>query len=98
MVKKVSMRELEAQLAANKELNIIDVREQYEYEDGHIKGSVNIPLSRFDLNKLDNNKEYYIVCFSGGRSSAAAAALSNEGYNVIDVVGGMLAYSGKVVK
>ena len=38
---------------------------------------------------LEKNKEYYIVCQSGGRSSRACSSLRSKGYNVVNVSGGV---------
>lgn len=84
----------------NKEsLSILDVREIDEYESGHIELSTNMPLSELveNVNHLDKQQEYYVICHSGGRSANACAFLSQEGYNVINVMGGMSAWRGDVV-
>ncbi|OOM10558.1 rhodanese-like domain-containing protein [Clostridium saccharobutylicum] len=78
-------------------VDLIDIREKYEYAGGSIKSAVNIPMGEL-LNEpekyLDRNKEYYIMCQSGGRSSRTCNALAGEGFNVINVAGGMGSYLG----
>lgn len=84
----------------NKEkLTILDVREVDEYESGHIKSSTNMPLSELVeiFKNLDKKQEYYVICHSGGRSANACTLLSNEGYNVVNVMGGISAWRGDVV-
>ncbi|OIJ19272.1 rhodanese [Anaerobacillus alkalidiazotrophicus] len=78
---------------------IIDVREDDEVRTGKIPGSINIPLSilEFKMYDLDKAKEYIIVCHSGARSILATRFLLNHGYNVINMVGGMLDWKGIVV-
>lgn len=75
---------------------IIDVRESYEYERGHIPGAKLIPLGQIPkrINEIDKNKNIVVVCASGGRSSKAAGYLGNEGYKVSNMMGGMMAWSG----
>jgi rhodanese-related sulfurtransferase len=81
-----------------KEINLIDIREPYEYAHGRIKSAKNIPMSQLltDPSKhLDKSKKYYIICQSGGRSSGVTASLTRAGYDVVNVQGGMGNYSGK---
>ncbi|MEW8986143.1 MAG: rhodanese-like domain-containing protein [Bacillus sp. (in: firmicutes)] len=97
-MKQISARDLEALLKENKDLNIIDVREPSEVAAGKIPGAVNIPLGliEYKMNELDKNKEYYIVCLSGGRSSSATRFLEYQGYNVTNMNGGMMAWMGEI--
>jgi thioredoxin 1 len=74
---------------------IIDVRTPHEYENGHILSAININWSGADFEKeasgLDKEKNIYIYCLSGGRSSRAASLLRSLGYkNVYELSGGML--------
>lgn len=70
---------------------IVDVRQPYEYQTGHIQGAKLIPLgelpSKLDL--LPKNQEIICVCQSGSRSSSAARHLQSAGYNVRNMQGGM---------
>lgn len=78
-------------------IDLIDIREPYEYASGSIKSAKNIPMSKLlgDMGKyLNKEKTYYIMCQSGGRSRSAAKMLTNQGYHVIDVAGGMGSYVG----
>ncbi len=75
---------------------IIDVRENYEYEKGHIKGAINIPLSqlRERTNEIPKDKQVYLHCRTGQRSYNATLALQNLGYsNVINITGSFLGLS-----
>ena len=80
------------------DLNIIDVREAGEFSSGHIPGAINVPLSEFaqHLDKIDKDKEQYVVCLSGARSSVACDFLGNNGYTVVNVMGGMSAWRGDI--
>lgn len=78
-------------------IELIDIREGYEYKAGSIKGSKNIPMGELLNNPdkyLQKDKTYYIVCQSGARSSAACKQLSKKGFEVINVAGGFGAYVG----
>lgn len=77
-------------------INLIDVRENYEYNNGHVPTAVNIPLMDLINNRekyLNKEQEYYVVCQSGGRSSQTCSILSELGYNIINVKGGTGTYS-----
>jgi len=78
-------------------VNLIDIREPYEYRSKSIKSSKNIPMDTL-LNApnkyLNKEKTYYIVCQSGGRSTMACKMLKNQGYDVINVSGGVGSYVG----
>lgn len=98
MFKTVGMPEF-YQDTKSKTLNIIDVREENEYQTfGHIPGANNVPLSKLNthLDELVKGKEYHIVCQSGSRSNMAAQFLGSKGYNVVNVMGGMGAWRGEL--
>lgn len=61
---------------------IIDVRTQSEFEGGHIKGSVNIPLHHLNshLAKIKKNRPVITVCASGVRSASAKSLLKSHGF------------------
>ncbi|WP_432360992.1 FAD-dependent oxidoreductase [Sporosarcina sp. UB5] len=72
---------------------IIDAREQGEYNRGHLKNAVNIPLSEFRdrLDEIPTDQPVYIHCRSGQRSYNMVIALENLGYeNVYNVSGSFL--------
>lgn len=78
---------------------IIDVREAYEYQMGHVPEAVNLPLSELGarFQELDATKEYHVICQSGARSAKACEFLSGKGYQVVNVLGGTSAWRGKLV-
>jgi phage shock protein E len=70
---------------------IVDVRSKGEFDGGHIKGSINIPVDSItnNLNKLkDKNKTIITCCASGMRSAAAKAVLKSNGYSQVYNGGG----------
>ncbi|WP_041684847.1 rhodanese-like domain-containing protein [Renibacterium salmoninarum] len=73
---------------------ILDVREDYEWDEGHIAGAVHIPLeelpTRFE--ELDPDEDLYVICRSGGRSARATQWLNAQGYSALNVIGGMGAW------
>ncbi|MGD6965790.1 rhodanese-like domain-containing protein [Rossellomorea vietnamensis] len=96
-MREITPREVETIVHEGKPANIIDVRETNEVAEGKIPGAVNIPLGlvEFRMNELDKSQEYIMVCRSGGRSGRACQFLENQGYKVINMNGGMLAWEGK---
>ncbi|KQL52551.1 rhodanese [Heyndrickxia shackletonii] len=97
-MKEITPREVEKLLEEGKKLNIIDVREVDEVVAGKIPSAVNIPLGFIELrmDELNKDTEYIMVCRSGGRSGRAAQLLESEGFQVVNMTGGMLAWGGKV--
>jgi len=76
-------------LVKNKEF-LLDVREEYEYQDGHIKGAVNLPLREI-LGKKDSlpkDKDIYVYCRSGHRSADAVNFLKSLGFEKVHNVDG----------
>lgn len=78
---------------------VLDVREDHEYRDGHIKGSLNIPLGEIEgkIEKIKKYKSVYVICHSGGRSAMACRMVKNlcAGSVVpVNVEGGMSAWHG----
>ena len=78
---------------------LLDVRTPQEFAQGHVPGSVNIPLQ--GLNRVaaevpDPATPLFVYCQSGGRSGQAVAALQRAGYTTVKNIGGMNAYTGEV--
>jgi len=73
---------------------IIDVREDDEWVAGHIASAVHIPMGQIPqrLEELPEG-ELNIVCRSGGRSRRTAEWLQRNGYDAINVDGGMAAWA-----
>jgi rhodanese-related sulfurtransferase len=73
---------------------IVDVREPDEWAQGHIGHASLVPLATVPGN-LDafDGEPTYIVCRSGGRSAQACQFLRDRGRSVVNVTGGMIAWS-----
>lgn len=78
---------------------LIDVREQNEFERGHIRGARNIPLTTFkqSINGLRADKPVYLYCQNTTRSSRAAAQLKKHNFENINILqGGFKKWTGKI--
>jgi len=74
---------------------VIDVRTDSEYKEGHYKGATNIELDsiRENLEKFDKEKSYVVYCRSGFRSYMASRILKQKGYKVKNLQGGWLSFN-----
>jgi len=79
------------QLYQKESLSVLDVRGVEEFEALHLEGAHNFPLSQLTdtFEQLDKDKLYYVICKSGMRSARACQFLAEQGYEVINVQGGM---------
>ncbi|RAK19385.1 rhodanese-related sulfurtransferase [Anoxybacillus vitaminiphilus] len=97
----IDLKELERKLENGEKFVILDVREQAEYAFGHIPGAINIPLGELEarFTELNKDDEIYVICRTGNRSDLAAQQLAEKGFtNVINVVPGMVEWTGEVDK
>lgn len=69
---------------------ILDVRTKAEFQSGHIRGSVNIPLNTLpgQLKKLNKSKPIITCCASGMRSAQAKGLLKSSGFSEVHNGGG----------
>jgi rhodanese-related sulfurtransferase len=77
------------------DLHLLDVREDDEWEAGHIDGAQHIPLGQLGerLGELPNGRRIVAVCRSGGRSGSAVRGLKQLGYDAENLDGGVTAWS-----
>lgn len=95
-MKEITPKEVASKLENDENVNIIDVRENEEVARGMIQGAKHIPLGELSerTNELDKDSPYVMVCRSGGRSSRACSILDEQGFDTINMQGGMLAWDG----
>lgn len=91
-MKEISFNDFLAKYQAG-EIQVLDVREQEEYDARHLDGVTLLPLSVLAerYSELDKNQPFYVICRSGKRSARACLFLEKKGYDVTNVQGGMSA-------
>lgn len=100
-MKEITVQELAEMLKNNPSFTLLDVREDYEYELGHIDCDCkHIPMGQLAerIDELDKDKTVYVICKSGNRASAVANFIKiNFGLENIGVVlGGVEAYANEI--
>ncbi|HET9494235.1 MAG TPA: rhodanese-like domain-containing protein [Chloroflexia bacterium] len=80
------------QLYESGEAELLDVREQDEWDRGHIDGIKFIPMGQLPWRwrELDTDRRWIVVCRSGNRSHYAAAILRQAGLDAVNLDGGMI--------
>ncbi|HTG64884.1 MAG TPA: rhodanese-like domain-containing protein [Flavobacterium sp.] len=92
-----------AQLEADDNAVILDVRTEDECDEGIIPNAINIDIHKgqgfiSEIEKLDKSKNYYVYCRSGARSAKACEIMNELGIdNAYNLLGGMLDWDGEVV-
>ncbi len=97
-IPQMTVKELKARLDGGDNLQLIDVREPYEYQIAQIGGKL-IPQNDVPnrLSEIDRDREVVVQCRSGARSQRIAEFLKQAGYpNVSNLAGGILAWSDEI--
>ena len=71
---------------------IIDIREEYLYQKGHLTRAINIPFTKLIINPeryLNKNDKYLLVCEYGIKSKKTSQILNRKGYITYNLIGGM---------
>lgn len=98
-IPQITARDLFERLKRGDDLDLIDVREQYEWDIAHIDGARLLPLEHVptSLNTIDTARDVVLLCKSGGRSAAAVSHLQTVGYRKVwNLRGGIDAWSEEV--
>ncbi|EDL65040.1 hypothetical protein BSG1_15004 [Bacillus sp. SG-1] len=95
--KTITTDELKKKLEQGETLDLVDVREDEEVEEGMIPQARHIKMGDIpeSLDKFDKDKEYILICRSGGRSGKVSQFLHDQGYKVVNMEGGMLEWEGE---
>jgi rhodanese-related sulfurtransferase len=97
-MKEVSVQELKEKMDNGEDFQLIDVREDFEYETSNIGGLL-IPLGGIliETDKVEKDKPVIVMCRSGKRSAAAIMQLEQQGFtNLYNLQGGILAWAEEI--
>ena len=99
-MEEITSTELKQRLDKGDDIQIIDVREDYEVPISRIPNSVHIPLAQVlnRMDEIDPNRETVVHCKMGGRSARAIDALQRSGFNgkLVNLKGGIIGWSNEV--
>ncbi|WP_433743830.1 rhodanese-like domain-containing protein [Paenibacillus amylolyticus] len=98
--KEIAPQEVAERLNKGETLIMLDVREPEEWMEGHVAGANHIPLGELDSRheELDPAQEIIVICRSGNRSGKACELLYEKGFKVINMTGGLNAWTDKLVR
>jgi rhodanese-related sulfurtransferase len=91
----VEPAEVKARIARGEDVFLLDVREPFEVEEWAYPIGVNIPLGELGdrLDEVPSDRTIVVACHVGGRSAAAAKALSDAGWTAENLTGGAVAWA-----
>ena len=94
MATEVSINDLESAIPQG--AYVIDVRESWEFENGHVPRAHHIALNTIpdNLDSIPRDAKLWLICQSGGRSMTAANYLEAQGFDVVSVAGGTGSWIG----
>jgi len=95
--KTMSMREAVAAAKGNLNAHLVDVRTPAEFNQGHLPGSLLVPLDQWEQivkTVPDKSTPLYVYCLSGARSQAACRGFARLGYTQVVNIGGIAGYDG----
>ena len=99
-MEEITATDLKQRLDRGDDLQIIDVREQKEYDAARLEGSKLIPLGQVvgRMGEIDPEREAVVHCKLGGRSAKAIEALKAAGFEgrLVNLKGGITAWSDEV--
>lgn len=81
--------------AERDDLLLLDVREQWEWDAGHVAGSIHVPMSQLParLAEIPDDRRILAICRSGNRSDRVTAWLSAQGRQAVNLDGGLKAWA-----
>ena len=97
-MKEITVKELKRKLDKQEDFQLIDVREEFEYEVSNLNGE-NIPLGGLllEVEKIATDKPVIIHCRSGARSAAAVMQLEAQGFSKLyNLKGGIVAWAQEI--
>ena len=102
MYKQITQEEAKNIMESGESYVLLDTREQYEYDEGHIPGAVLIPYTEIDAKAesviADKDALILVYCRSGRRSKIAAVSLAGLGYTDVKEFGGIIDWKWDIEK
>ena len=97
-MKSITVQELHRLLNNNKNISLVDVREKEERVMASIKGSIHVPMMAIphQLELFNKDEPIYLFCHSGVRSAQACLYLEQQGFDSVNIIGGIRAWSTEV--
>jgi adenylyltransferase/sulfurtransferase len=95
----IAVHQVKTKIDSMEQILLLDVRTEGEYDGalGHINSSILIPLDELEdrIAELEpyKNREIIVICRSGNRSGYATRMLRGEGFNALNMLGGMLKWN-----
>ena len=97
--KEITVHQLNELRETDKNIQILDVREDTERDHAHINGSIHIKLSEIAdrFQEIDKNKNVFVMCHTGTRSQTVVTWLKGQDYNLaVNVLGGIDAWAALI--
>ncbi len=98
----ISPSEVYEYMKTDKSIVLLDVREDYEYKNGHIKGARLLPVgeikTKIDTMNVPRETKIVVYCQSGARSARACNILTHKGYNNVYNLGGIMNWPYETTK
>jgi rhodanese-related sulfurtransferase len=100
----LTQNEWQLQLNEATDAVVLDVRTDYEFDEGYILNAINLDLYEAQkfmdkMGSLDKQKSYYIYCKSGSRSSQACALMNQMGFEkTYNLLGGITEWEGPIIQ
>ncbi len=94
----ITVQELKQKIDAGEDFQLIDVREEFEYEVSNLNGIL-IPLGGIliEADKIAKDRPVIVHCRSGARSAAAIMQLETQGFtNLYNLKGGIIAWANEI--
>jgi len=97
-MKSITVQELHKLMNNNEQITLVDVREKNERVMASIKGAIHVPMMAipYQLEIFNKDEPIYLLCHSGVRSAQACLYLEQQGFDSVNIIGGIHAWSTKV--
>ena len=96
-MKSITVKELH-KLMNNEQITLVDVREKGERVMASIRGSTHVPMTAipYQLEIFNKDEPIYLFCHSGVRSAQACLYLEQQGFDSVNIIGGIQAWSTEI--